>query len=88
MVDKGDVLMHLTVVDFFEAFLALMRLTDQSAYKLDTIRAMVAEAVAGDSKLKEALLTLPDRTVEEEADDLRRWLREVMPGETVQLAVR
>lgn len=88
MVDKGDALMHLTVVDFFEAFLALMGLTDRSVYKLDTIRAMVAEAVAGDSKLKEALLTLPDRTVEEEADGLRRWLREVMPGEAVQLAVR
>ncbi|KAK0641959.1 hypothetical protein B0T16DRAFT_461982 [Cercophora newfieldiana] len=88
MVDKSDVLMHLSWVYFFEAFLSLMRVTEHSEYKLETIRAIVAEAAAGDQVLKEALLTLPDRTVEEEAEGLRRWLLEVMPGESVRLAVR
>ncbi|KAK0620885.1 hypothetical protein B0T14DRAFT_522307 [Immersiella caudata] len=88
MVDKSDALMHLSLVDFFEVFVSLMRVTEHSAYKLETLRAIVAEAVAEDQVLKEALLSLPDRTVEEEADDLKRWLREVMPGEAVRLAVR
>lgn len=88
MVDKSDVLMQLNLVDFFEGFISLMRVTEYSAYKLETIRAIVAEVAAEDPVLKEALLTLPDRTVEEEAEDLRRWLREVMPGESVRLAVR
>jgi hypothetical protein len=88
MVDKSDVLMHLSLVDFFEVFVSLMRVTERSVHKLETIRAIVAEAVAEDQELKEALVSLPDRTVEEEADDLRRWLREVMPGEPVRLAVR
>ena len=88
MVDKSDVLMHLSLVDFFEAFVSLMRVTDYSALKLETVRAIIAEATADDAVLKEALLSLPERTVEEEADDLRRWLQEVMPGETVHVPLR
>lgn len=88
MVNKGDILMHLNLVDFFETFVSLMRITDHSASKLEVIRALVSAATAEDATLKEALLTLPDRAVEEEADSLRRWLREVMPGNSVRLAVR
>jgi len=88
MVDRSDVLMHLNLVDFFELFVGLMRVTEHSAHKLETVRAMVAEAAAEDEALKEALLTLPDRTVEEEAESLRGWLREIMPRESVRLAVR
>ncbi|KAK1759022.1 hypothetical protein QBC47DRAFT_315014 [Echria macrotheca] len=88
MVDKTDVLMHLSLVDFFEAFVSLMRLTGYSADKMDTIRSLVAEATAEDAVLKDALLTLPDRMVEEEAEDLRRWLREIMPWEAAGVAVR
>jgi hypothetical protein len=88
LVQRTDLLMHLSLVDFFEALLALMRVTEPSDLKLQTLRAVVGEAVAEDEVLREALLTLPDRTVEEEAEDLTRWLREVMPGEEVRMAVR
>ncbi|KAK4121464.1 hypothetical protein N657DRAFT_657563 [Parathielavia appendiculata] len=88
MVRKSDVLMHLSLVDFFEALVSLMRVTEQSPLKVETLRAVLGEATAGDEVLREALLSLPDRTVEEEAEDLRSWLVDVMPGEEVRLAMR
>jgi hypothetical protein len=88
MVQRSDTLMHLSLVDFFETLVSLMRVTEHSALKVDTLRAILGEATARDEVLREALLSLPDRTVEEEADDLRRWLQEVMPGEAVRLAMR
>ncbi|KAL2138808.1 hypothetical protein VTI28DRAFT_6214 [Corynascus sepedonium] len=88
MVQKSDTLMHLSLVDFFETLVSLTRVTQPSEAKVETLRAILAEAMAGDEVLKEALLTLPDRTVEEEAEDLRNWLRELMPMESVRLAVR
>ncbi|KAG7288303.1 hypothetical protein NEMBOFW57_007834 [Staphylotrichum longicolle] len=88
MVHKSDVLMHLSLVDFFETLVSLLRVTEPSPLKVETLRALLARATTADEVLKEALLTLPDRTVDEEADDLRSWLGEVMPGEAVRLAVR
>ncbi|KAK4098133.1 hypothetical protein N658DRAFT_477654 [Parathielavia hyrcaniae] len=92
MVRRSDVLMHLSLVDFFEALVSLMRVTEPSALKLETLRAVVGEAAAGDRVLREALLSLPDRTVEEEAEDLRRWVGEVVPvpgpGEEGERGVR
>ncbi|KAK3389457.1 hypothetical protein B0H63DRAFT_99256 [Podospora didyma] len=88
MVDKNDMLMHLSLVDFFEAFVTLMRVTEHSSYKVDTVRAILAQATADDAVLKEALLTLPERIIQDEADDVRRWLREVMPGEAIRVALR
>lgn len=88
MVDKSDTLMHLSLVDFFEAFVSLMRVTEYSAAKMAVLKALVVEATAGDAALKEALLTLPERTVDEEAEALRRWLQEIMPGEMVRMPLR
>ncbi|GAB1318494.1 DNA mismatch repair protein HSM3 N-terminal domain-containing protein [Madurella fahalii] len=88
MVQRADLLMHLSLVDFFETFVGLMRVTGRSPGKVETMRAVLGEATAGDEVLREALLSLPDRTVEEEAEPLREWLREVMPGEAVRLAMR
>ncbi|KAK4034778.1 hypothetical protein C8A01DRAFT_18476 [Parachaetomium inaequale] len=88
MVQKSDTLMHLSLVDFFETLVSLLRVTEDSTLKTETLRAMLGEATGGDAVLRDALLSLPERTVEVEAEDLRRWLREVMPGETVGLAVR
>lgn len=88
MVQREDLLMHRSLVDFFETFVSLMRVTERSPPKAETMRALIREATAGDGVLREALLSLPDRTVEEEAEALREWLREVMPGETVRLAMR
>jgi hypothetical protein len=92
MVQKSDPLMHLNLVDFFEALVSLLRVApsrtgDGAADVVATLRAVLAEATAGDDMLREALLSLPDRTVEEEAEDLKRWLAELLPGE-VRLAIR
>ncbi|KAL2120181.1 hypothetical protein VTJ04DRAFT_4207 [Mycothermus thermophilus] len=92
MVQKSDPLMHLNLVDFFEALVSLLRVApsrtgDGAADVVETLRAVLAEATAGDDMLREALLSLPDRTVEEEAEDLKRWLAELLPGE-VRLAIR
>ncbi|KAK3991055.1 hypothetical protein QBC44DRAFT_324156 [Cladorrhinum sp. PSN332] len=84
MIDKQDVLMHLSLVDFFEAFVSLMRLTEYSAYKVEVTKRLLREALRNDEVLKEALVTLPDRTVEEEAEGLRRWLVEVLPEGVVR----
>ncbi|KAM7184855.1 hypothetical protein V8F33_012760 [Rhypophila sp. PSN 637] len=87
MVDKTDRLVHLTLVDFFEAFISLMRVTEYSAYKVETIRGLLREALRDDPLLKESLEGLPERTIPEEADSLRRWLRRVRPAE-INLALR
>ncbi|KAK0663467.1 hypothetical protein QBC41DRAFT_329170 [Cercophora samala] len=80
MVDKRDVLMHLNLVDFFEVFVSLMRITEYSATKEAIVKALLRDAVPHDDMLRDALNSLPDRTVEEEADGLRAWLRAVMPA--------
>lgn len=85
MVDKQDTLMHLNLVSFFEGFVSLMRATEQSPYKLETIRTLLREATADDEILRSALLNLPDRTVAEEADELREWLQQVMPRDPVRV---
>lgn len=87
MVDRRDRLMHLALVDFFEGFVSLMRpgLTEYSAYKVETVRGLLREATARDAELRAALLSLPDRMVPEEAEDVRRWIREVMPAESVRV---
>ncbi|KAK4170952.1 hypothetical protein QBC36DRAFT_382911 [Triangularia setosa] len=87
MVDKRDVLMHLNLVDFFEAFVSLMRITEYSARKEEIVKALLREAVPNDDMLRGALESLPDRTVEEEAEGLRRWLRVVMP-EVAEMPLR
>lgn len=86
MVDTNDELMALSRVDFFEAFVSVLRVTPYSPAKVEAIRALLRDATAGDEILRQALVSLPDRTVPEEAEDLRRWLREVLPGESIRVA--
>lgn len=81
MVDKTDRLVHLNLVDFFQAFVSLMRVTQYSAYKIEVIKGVLREALRDDPVLKESLERLPEATIPEEADGLRRWLREVLPSE-------
>lgn len=90
MVDRRDRLMHLSLIDFFEAFVTLMRpgVTEYSAYKVETIRSLLREATSQDAELKQLLLSLPDRMVPEETDQVRRWIGEVLPGEPVRVAGR
>lgn len=77
MIDKEDVLMHLNLVDFFEALLSIQRLTPFSTYKMDTLKKLVRDATAQDRALKAALLSLPERTKPEEAEDLSRFIQEI-----------
>ncbi|RYP92516.1 hypothetical protein DL770_001382 [Monosporascus sp. CRB-9-2] len=82
MIDMEDMLMHLSLVDFFEALLSIQRVTPYSNYKMETLRSLVRDATARDEALKDAILTLPDRTVPEEAEELRSFIRDVMTTST------
>ena len=78
MIDNEDTLMHLNLIDFFEALLSIQRITPYSTYKVDTLRRLVSDATARDPILKAAILSLPDRTVPDEAIELRRFIQDVV----------
>ncbi|KAI1101694.1 hypothetical protein F4804DRAFT_291696 [Jackrogersella minutella] len=78
MVDKEDMLVHLNLIDFFEALLSIQRITPFSTYKMDTLSKLVKDATAQDNVLKAAILTLPERTIPDEAEDLGRFIQEVL----------
>ncbi|KAI1800777.1 hypothetical protein F4811DRAFT_564471 [Daldinia bambusicola] len=81
IIDKEDMLMHLSLIDFFEALLSTQRITPFSTHKIDTLKNIVRDATAEDNVLKAAILTLPERTVPEEADELRQFIQEVLNSE-------
>ncbi|KAI1851509.1 hypothetical protein JX265_012409 [Neoarthrinium moseri] len=74
MIDKEDMLMHLTLIDFFETLLSIQRITPFSTFKMETLQKLLRDATAQDTALKAAILSLPDRTVPEEAGDLRSFI--------------
>lgn len=78
MVDAEDVLMHLNLVDFFETLVSVMRVTGRSIPKDAKVRSLVRTAVRGDGELEAALRSLPDRTVEEEAEALRAYISQLL----------
>ncbi|KAK2028370.1 hypothetical protein LX32DRAFT_720457 [Colletotrichum zoysiae] len=78
MVDKSDTLMHLNLVDFFETLLSVMRVADHTHRTMGVLRDLVRRAVEDDDTLRTALLSLHDRTVPEESDALRAFVRDVM----------
>lgn len=78
MVDRDDVLMRLNLVDFFEELVSVMRVAGSRSAETDAdLRTVVrAASRAGDGDdVREALTSLPDRTVEEEAEPLREFVR-------------
>ncbi|KAI0022618.1 hypothetical protein F4780DRAFT_769740 [Xylariomycetidae sp. FL0641] len=77
MINREDRLMHLSLIDFFEGFLSIQRITPFSTYKMDTIKQVTQEATSQDALLRDAILSLPERTVPDEADELRRFINEV-----------
>ena len=85
MVDTRDMLMQLSLVDFFEALVSLMRVVEHTAYKTETLRALIREASANDPSLRPSLLSLPERTLPEEAEPLMAWLQELLPAEAVRI---
>ncbi|KFH40796.1 hypothetical protein ACRE_084980 [Hapsidospora chrysogenum ATCC 11550] len=75
MVDAEDVLMHLNLVDFFETLVSVMRVAETRTSGTDaTLRWLIRTAASGDEQLTAALRSLPDRTVEEEAEPLREYI--------------
>ena len=78
MVDRSDILMHLNLIDFFETFVSLMRVSGRSEGQDEAVMALVRTAVQGDEELETALRGLPDRTVEEEAEPLRMYITEML----------
>ncbi|EFX03832.1 hypothetical protein CMQ_760 [Grosmannia clavigera kw1407] len=87
MVDRSDRLMHLSLVDFFETLVSVMRVavlsttaSANAAYAVEVLRGLLRSATAHDTLLADALQSLPDRTVPEEAVLLREWLAQLIPS--------
>ncbi|CAK7217619.1 hypothetical protein SBRCBS47491_003220 [Sporothrix bragantina] len=92
MVDTSDTLMHLSLVDFYETLVSVLRVATTAQpvsgnasdvgnnvdYIIEVTRALLRRATAQDPVVLRSLQTLPDRTVPEEADELRDWLRQVL----------
>ena len=78
MVDTSDLLMHFNLIDFFETLVSVMRVSTPSAENEGVLKSLLGAAAHNDSRLAEALSTLPDRTVEEEADALRRYITHLL----------
>lgn len=78
MVDKEDLLMHLNLIDFFEELVSLQRITPYSTFKMDTLRKLMKDALRGDDRLRSAMADLPNRTVPEEAEELRTFVRDIL----------
>ncbi|KAJ4286894.1 hypothetical protein N0V88_007838 [Collariella sp. IMI 366227] len=47
MVEKSDALMHLSLVDFFETLVGLLRVTEHEPLKVEVLRRVLREATAG-----------------------------------------
>ncbi|KAI1340378.1 hypothetical protein F5Y15DRAFT_415267 [Xylariaceae sp. FL0016] len=78
MIDREDPLMHLSLIDFFETLLSIQRITPFSTYKMDTLKVITREATSNDLRLQAAITTLPERTAPKEADELKRFIMEVL----------
>jgi hypothetical protein len=78
MIDKDDVLMHLSLIDFYETLLSIQRITPYSPAKMNVLKMLLRDATNGDNELKAALQDLPNRTIPEESADLTKFLRELM----------
>jgi hypothetical protein len=77
MIDKEDMLVHLNLIDFFESLVAIQRATPFSTFKMDTLKKLIRAATVHDTTLKAAIISLPDRTIPEEADDLKKFIRDL-----------
>ncbi|OHE91927.1 hypothetical protein CORC01_12777 [Colletotrichum orchidophilum] len=78
MVDKTDTLMHLNLIDFFETLLSVMRVVEHSHRTMGILKDLVKQATRDDNLLKNALGSLPNRTVPEESESLRTFIRDVL----------
>lgn len=75
---SDDILMHLNLIDFFETFVSVMRVSRLTLEENAIVKKLVKVAAEGDGQLKEALRGLPNRTVEEEAEPLRAYISDLL----------
>ncbi|KAI9163785.1 hypothetical protein HJFPF1_05411 [Paramyrothecium foliicola] len=75
MVDKSDILMHLSLVDFFEALVSVMRLAADSD---NFVKRLIKAAARVDPEVLSSLRGLPDRTIEDEAEPLRDYINDLL----------
>ncbi|RGP80196.1 hypothetical protein FLONG3_1730 [Fusarium longipes] len=78
MVDTSDILMHQTLIVFFESFVSIVRIAGDSADKDAIVRNVVKTAISQDEELEQALRTLPNRTVQEEAEPLAKYISRIL----------
>ncbi|RGP67233.1 hypothetical protein FSPOR_6122 [Fusarium sporotrichioides] len=78
MVDTSDILMHQTLIVFFESFVSIMRIAGESTDKDAIVRNVVKTAISQDQELKQSLETLPNRTVQEEAELLAKYMGRIL----------
>ncbi|OAA46502.1 hypothetical protein BBO_03057 [Beauveria brongniartii RCEF 3172] len=79
MIDMSDLLMHYNLIDFFQRFVSVMRVTNSGPPSTTrVIRALVRAATANDDLLKTALTGLPDTMVEDEAEPLRTYIGQLL----------
>lgn len=78
MVDRSDVLMHRNLIDFYESFVGTMRLYSLSPDCRQLVANLVKSAAQDDNLLEAALRSLPDRTVDDEADALRQYVAQLL----------
>jgi hypothetical protein len=74
MVDAEDVLMRLSLVDFFEALVSVVCMMARDAERDGAVKKLVKAAMRQDAELEAALRGLPDRTIEDEAEALRGYV--------------
>ncbi|KAM0326650.1 hypothetical protein ACHAQA_006519 [Verticillium albo-atrum] len=82
MIDKEDMLMHLSLIDFFETLISLLRVRVAEAGEdqdliVQTLRRILAAATRDDNLLRAAVQDLPERTVPEEAEGLRAFIQKI-----------
>lgn len=75
---SDDILMHLNLIDFFETFVSVMRVSRITPEEHAIAKKLIKVAAEGDGELKEALRGLPNRTVEEEAEPLRAYVNDLL----------
>lgn len=70
--------MHLNLIDFFETFVSVMRVSRLAPEENAIVKKLVKVASERDDQLQEALRGLPNRTVEEEAESLRAYVNDLL----------
>ncbi|KAI5457140.1 hypothetical protein BGZ63DRAFT_395506 [Mariannaea sp. PMI_226] len=78
MVDMTDVILPYILTGFFEAFVSIMRISNRVHEKDELVRTFMKAATEQYAWLEQTLRTLPDRTIEEEAEPLSIYINQLL----------